>query len=240
MKPPTKFFTTISYVLLTTLWIVLWSCVIAHVVLIPSLLLAAILWDVIGDMLFWVIFWIALAFCVFLFYYSLKFLKYFLADHWTCHVPKLFSLWILPFWLPFFWGLAASAIGFYLAPMSWGYHGIGAFFGFPQYFFLYSAAAFSGEMDFFMMVANIANFFIAVAGTVYSARIAPPVAKLKGLILYSIITLFLCGLVGFAYKHFRMEVFLSSCGICADELKSDQPPRAYQDLVWTACFWHPV
>ena len=43
-------------------------------------------------------------------------------------------------------------------------------------------------------------------GTVHIIRLAPPVAKTRGLILHSVMTLFLCVFVGLTYHHFRTEI----------------------------------
>ncbi|MCL2710500.1 MAG: substrate-binding domain-containing protein [Planctomycetaceae bacterium] len=216
--------TTAGYVFLTTLWVIFVPGAIAHIVFIPLLwigVLAAYPFRV--EVLFWIFFWTSLAFCVFLFYRSLKVPQHLQPDHWAERVHRSFTLRIFPFWLPLFWGLVVTAISFYNATTSFSSYNNGGFFGFPQYVLLFLAAAFSGGMDFFMMASSIANLLVAIAGTVHVVRVAPPVRKTRGLTLCTAITLLLCGLTGLAYYHFRTEILSPANN--SDEIVRDERGR---------------
>jgi hypothetical protein len=177
-------------------------------------------------------------------------------------MPKSFALRILPYWLPLFWGLAMSAVAFYVAPNRGYDYGLLILLGFPQYFLLLIASAFSGEYDTFATVACFVNFLIAIMGTVYIIRLAPPVAKTRGLILHTVITLILCGFVGLTYTHFRTEILpptaWDSDAVVRDESsRSRHSYRSDTDLTeyipftennklvkiespsFTIDFWHP-
>jgi len=209
MKVPPKLYSpkpysTVGYLFLTTFWAFLLPGAIAHVVLIPLIIPLGLLFG--DDMHFLSAVFVPLIFCVFLFYLSLKLLKRFSANHRAGRVPGSFALWIFPFWLPFFWGLTLTAVGFFVAPLSYDNLVICGFLGFSQYFILYIGTLITYGAEVFMAISCIANFLIAIAGTVYIARLAPPVPKLRDLILYATIILLLCGLIGLAYGHYRTKV----------------------------------
>jgi phosphate transport system substrate-binding protein len=153
-------------------------------------------------------------------YCCFKMLKGLTANLRAGQIPKSFTLRILPFWLPLFWELVVTAACLYAAASLSAYNYYRSiFWGSPQYLDVYIAAVFSGDLNFFIIVSCIINVLLALGGTVYVALLAPPAPKTRGLILYTIITLLLGGLVGLSYNHFRAE-FLSPYdryGVVQDE-----------------------
>ena len=124
-------------------------------------------------------------------------------------VPGSFTLWILPFWIPLFWGLAVSSVGLYVASVLSDFNvGVRAtLIGFPQHFIFHAAlAGINGKIGLFVAAAGIVSFVVAVVGTTTISRISPPVRKLRGILLCSVTTLLLCGLVGSSYRCFQAEV----------------------------------
>ena len=206
MKAPPKPFSGTSYIVLTTLWAFLLPGVIVHVLLVLGVVLselesiAYIAWDFPAFGLIACLF----ALCVFLLCFGVRFLMRLRAKQ----VPESFFLRILPFWIPLYWGLAVTAAGFYAAWASFDYNiGVtGVFWGFPQYFVFSVGLTMSGKMEFFVTAACIVTLFFTAIGTVYVASIAPPVHKVRGLVLCSVITILLCGLVFLSHSYFRAEI----------------------------------
>ncbi|MCL2004714.1 MAG: substrate-binding domain-containing protein [Planctomycetaceae bacterium] len=109
-----------------------------------------------------------------------------------------------------------TSAAFYFATGSFDYLLLAS----PQYFLFYAFALIFGDIYAVVAAANVANFILAITGSVYICRHAPPVAKkTRGLIFYTAITLLLAGLAGWSYKHFRTLILptLSIHEIIRDE-----------------------
>jgi phosphate transport system substrate-binding protein len=206
--PPTpKPFSTISYLCLTTFWVFLLPG--AFFTGVPLLFLACVHLDLLSEVSFLFVLGAgSLAICVICHGWCLIFWMRFSANLLAGQVPKSFTLRILPFWIPLFWGLATVAVGFYTTPLSFEPFGsldmivAGAF---PHYLILQFL-----PREFCITTSSIIIFLFAVGGTIYVAYIAPPVSKTRGLTLCTAITLLLCGLTGLSYSHFRMEILSPS------------------------------
>ena len=202
IEKPTKPYSTIGYLVLTTLWAFLLPGVIVNG---PILLLLMVNGPFPG------INWFALggfAVCGLLLFLCVLLIIRFSVNHRLGQVPGSFALWILPFWIPLFWGLAISAICFYFAPTLFPASRWNLMYAFPQYFLPLAFVISFGTMTEALVMSGIVTFFCAVIGTVHVACIATPTPKWRGLILYSLITVILCSLVSVAHNHFRVEVLL--------------------------------
>jgi len=206
MYAPPKPFTATSYVFLTTFWVFLLPSLIVNtpfllfnlftdperIHITTSLYGAAFL---LGGVLF--------------FGYACMLLVWrFIDNHRAGQVPGSFTLWILPFWMPLFWGLAVTAVCLYVdsvLSLDDLYSSLAV--AFPQFFMPFGIVL-AGNIEYALIAFNIATFIFAIAGTVYVSRLAPPVSKWWGLIVHSFVALLFCGLVGLAYNHFRVEKLL--------------------------------
>jgi phosphate transport system substrate-binding protein len=208
---PPKPFSTVNYLFLTTLWAFVLPGILAHGVVMPAVFkLARSMGEGPIYLLYhWFIGCVAFA-CVLLFYPSLMLLKRPFANLREGRVQGSFFLWILPFWLPLFWGLAVSAIGFCTAPLSFNNYAFAGKCGFFQYYCFIGALEYVGDVDFFMAIASIINLLLAIEGTVYVSRSVSSVPKVRGLTLLATITLLLCRLVALTYSYFRTEILLTA------------------------------
>jgi len=152
------------------------------------------------------------------------FLKRFAANLRAGQVPKSFIVRVLPFWLPFFWGLAVTVVCLFCAVFtSLDYYVGGGFWGFPQYFLFYAFSMFANDPETFWVLSNATAFFIAIAGTIYVSSKGTPVPKLCGLICYLAVTLLLCGLAGLGYYNLRQNILHPRAG--GDGIVREEPQR---------------
>ena len=206
IEAPPKPFTATSYVFFTTFWVLLFPSLVVNTPFLLFNLFADPERIHITTSLYGAAF--LLGGVVFFGYACMLLVWRFLDNHRAGQVPGSFALWVLPFWIPFFWGLAVTALCMYvdsLLPLE-NLPGCMAV-AFPQFFLLFGFVVI-GNIEYALIAFNILTFLCAVAGTRYVSRIAPPVSKWRGLILYAVITLLFCGLVGVAYNHFRLEKIL--------------------------------
>jgi len=206
MQDLPKPFTATSYVFLTTLWVFLLPSLVVN----TPFLLFNLFTDPerihITTSLYGAAF--LLGGVIFFGYACMLLVWRFLDNHRAGQVPGSFALWILPFWIPFFWGLAVTAICLYvdsLLPLENLNASLAV--AFPQFFLPFGIVlALFGSIEYALIAFNILTFLCAIAGTRYVLQIAPPVpvSQWRGLVLYAAITFFLCVLVGLAYNHFRI------------------------------------
>jgi len=215
MKAPLKPFSVTSYVLLATLWAFLLPGLLFTGFPIAAVWLAASVaythWSAVLAIG-------VLVFCVFLSYRGLQFQKRLSESLRAGQVPGSFALWILPFWIPLFWGLVFTAVRFFAAPILFpdyaSYFGhvvcyvLSIFLTSPQYLFLHVFVAYLSDGDYETVAAifNGVTLLFAIGGTVYISHIVSPVSKTHGLALCAATTFFLCGLVGLAHSHFRASI----------------------------------
>jgi len=205
IEVPPKPFTATSYVFLTMLWVFLLPSLIVN----TPFLIFNLFTDPerihITTSLYGTAF--LLGGVIFFGYACMLLVWRFIDNYRAGQVPGSFALWILPFWMPLFWGLVVTALCLYVdAVLSLDdLHGSLAF-AFPLFFMPFGVVlAFGGSIESALIVFNILTLLCAVAGTVYVSRLAPPVPQWRGWVLYSILTLLFCVLAGLAYNHFRVE-----------------------------------
>jgi len=203
-KPP-KRYSVFGYLFFTTLWAFLLPGAVINGPISFLLLLNGgpgidVNWFALG----------ACAVCGLLLFLCVVLIIRFSANHQAGQVPGSFALWILPFWIPLFWGLAVSAVCLYFTPTLFPASRWNLMYAFPQYLIPLGFVLLFGTITGALIISSIVTFLCAAAGTIHVACIAPPVPKWRALILYSIITFILCGFVSLAYNHFRAEVFLPS------------------------------
>ena len=206
---------TVGYLFLTTLWAFLLPGVVIHIL--PLLFIAGHgpglgeIWFVLG----------LLAVCAVLFCLCVFLIIRFVKNHQAGGVPGSFALWILPFWIPLFWGLAATAVCLFLAPTLLPDYRGSLLVAFPQYFIPFALTiALGGDIAFSVITASIITFFCAIAGTIFVGCITMPVPRWRDVIVYSVLTLALWGVAVLAYNHFRTAVFphqWNDDGIVRDE-----------------------
>ena len=209
-QPPPKPFRTVEYIIRATFWAFAIPGAIAHALVVLLMVLSDGMY-VLGGLFFGVCLF---AICVFIVVVGVRFQKRLSANIRAGQMPGSFALWIFPFWLPLFWGLAATAIGFCAAiVLSDFYVGVrGIFLGFPQYFIFHAIVANGGSIVFLVVAFSVVTFLFAVVATAYVFCLAPPVPKVRGIVIHSFITLLLCGLVGWSYSYFQAEVLYPFSG----------------------------
>ena len=217
IPPPPKPFSAKGYVLLVTFWAFLLPGVTFHI----PLALYASFHNVTGGIASAML--IAFGFPLLVVFSLVGLVRFsffwrrFTANLRVGQVPKSFTLRILPFWIPLFWGLAVTVFCLFSAvTVSLNYYVFGGFWGFPQYFFFYAFAMFANDPESFWILSNITAFLVAITGTDYVLHKAPPVPKRQGLVFCSVMTLLLCGLAGLEYCWLRMTIL---------------PPDPYQAVV---------
>jgi len=138
----------------------------------------------------------------------------FIDNHRAGQVPGAFALWILPFWIPFFWGLAITALCLYIDTLLSLDDLYGSLaFAFPLFFMPFGVVlSLGGSIESALIAFNILTLLCAIAGTIYVSRLASPpdsdVGKWRGVLVCSVIALLLCVLAVLAYNHFRAEKIL--------------------------------
>jgi len=215
-----KPFSTVRYLFFTTFWAFLLPGTAINCL--PILLTA-------GIEIHWPAL-VALAVCALLLFGGIVFLKRLTANLRTGQVPNSFTVRILPFWVPLFWGLSMSAVAFYVAPVSFPGHQSYVAVGFLQYLVpVVIAIALASDIETCVIAGSVINFLIAVAGTIYVVRLTPtdnPVAArccapgfhsvrqspTVAICLCLVITLLLGGLTNLSYKRFRMEILPPTWG----------------------------
>jgi len=174
MEAPPKPFTTTSYVFLTTLWVFLLPSLVVNTPFLLFNLFAEVERTHITTVLYGAAF--LLGGVVFFAYACLLLFWRFTANHRARQVPGSFVLWVLPFWMPFFWGLAVTTVCLSLAPLlSPGDLHSSLAVAYPQFFLPFGVVlAFVGNVAFVLTASNTVTLFCAIAGTVYVSRLASP------------------------------------------------------------------
>jgi len=196
IHPPPEMFTATRYMVFTTFWAFVLPGAIIHGL--PLLLTGIFSLDPIALG--------GVAVCVVFLYGGIRFLKRLSDCHRTGNGPRSFIVRILPFWIPLFWGLTMSAIGFFVGPLS-----LLAFQGcmlgsFPHFFIPFAFCLIIGGALFMVIAGSTINFLLAIIGTIYISLLAPPIPKKRSLVLCIAITLLLCWLAGLSYHHFRTKM----------------------------------
>ncbi|MDR2704663.1 MAG: hypothetical protein LBC02_02685, partial [Planctomycetaceae bacterium] len=180
-------FSTADYLIKTTFWATLLPGMIVST---PILFLACF-------SRFFVLTILCFVFCISLFYRFDQFRKQFVENLRAGNVPDDFFLRMLPFFLPLFYVLVLAAAAFHFAPISEGMLLIFTICGLPHYigWTLISEIIIKWH-EGTLLLPFVFSFIISIRGTVYVSCIAsPPQHRNRGMVLISILLVFLCGIV---------------------------------------------
>ncbi|MDR2756745.1 MAG: substrate-binding domain-containing protein [Planctomycetaceae bacterium] len=203
-----KPFSTTGYLVKTTFWATLLPGMIVSA---PVLFLAC----------FSPVFFITIPIfvcCAFLFYCFNQFRKQFATHLQNGNVPNNFLLCVLPFFLPLFYILILTATAFYFVHSSQDILYLFAFFGLPHYAGSHLAGILlvilfnvPHEVIFFFPI--ILSFIVMIWGVFYVSRFSVSVTQRKsGLVVFFVLTIFLCLLVYQSQQHFRETILAPRYG----------------------------